>query len=304
MLPSNMVEARPWEISTSGGMYRPSGADLEMVGPVSLRTALRRSINSVAIALGQQLGTDAVIRSARSFGIEGALPAVASLPLGSGEVTLAEMVRAYSAFANEGKIVQPYLLARVTDRAGQVLVQGRTTTRPALDPQTAFLMTTMLADVVDRGTGSGVRAAGYRGPAAGKTGTTNDSRDAWFLGFTPEVVAGVWVGFDAPRPILRRGYGATIAVPVWASFMKEAFPRPARTGFKVPPGIVRVELCPISGKLAVPECAEAVIEGGARPYPEYFPEWRLPPPCPVHRMDLPESGFGVATAVATPYERH
>jgi penicillin-binding protein 1A len=284
MLPSSRISADPLSFDTPAGPYRVANSEGDEYGTVSLRVALRKSINTAAVALSQEVGLQNVVQSARSFGIESPLYQVVSLPLGACEVTLLEMVRAYSTFPNRGSWVQPMLITRVEDRRGNLLRENRPSVRHVLDAETAFLMTTMLADAVDRGTGSGVRAGGFRGPVGGKTGTTDDFRDAWFIGFTPDVVTGVWVGFDTPRTIMARGYGGTIAVPIWTSFMKEAA-QPAKPGaaFAVPQGIVKVTICPESALRATPACHSIDHEGKfVDPYPEYFPGDRVPPVCTMH----------------------
>ena len=304
MSPSSQIEANATEFRTPQGLYRPANSDGASYESVSLRTALRKSINTAAIELGQQLGVPTIIRRAHGFGIEGNLPDVISLPLGAGEVTLLEMVRAYSAFPNQGMITYPTIILRVEDHQGRILYTNTKHTRRAIDEQTAFLMTTMLADVVDRGTGTGVRAGGFRGPAGGKTGTTNDYHDAWFLGFTPEVVTGVWVGFDSPREIMRRGYGASLAVPIWASFMKQAFPKPSQ-GFTMPPGIARALVCTETSKLATYTCNRqmlapdgSVTDDATATYMDYFEEHHVPQPCTEHSSGLADSDLDLlGTAV-------
>jgi penicillin-binding protein 1A len=278
MTPATVIEDQPLEFQTDEGIYRPTNSDQTFAGAVTLRTALRKSLNSVAVQTGQAVGVDRIVALARAMGLEGPLPAVISLPLGSGEATLFEMVRAYSVFPNEGKLVHPLLLRRIEDKHGQVIYEGKPEVHQVLSPEVAFLMTSMLMDVVNRGTGSGVRAGGFQMPVGGKTGTTNNYRDAWFIGFTPEVVTGVWVGYDQPREIARRAYGARLAVPLWTAYMKKLplsprqFPRPA--------GIVEQLICAETGLLASPECD--LIS-------EYFTESNVPHDiCPGHHLGDPD----------------
>src|SRR5262249_49175004 len=150
------------------------------------------------------------------------IPSVPSLALGSGEVTLQSLTAAYSAFANHGQVPTPTLIRRVEDQTGAVLFTAEDTSHQAISDTTAFLMATMIADVITAGTAARARSLGFTLPAAGKTGTTNEFNDAWFVGFTPKLAAGVWVGFDQPHTILRNGFAADVAVPMWASFMKTA----------------------------------------------------------------------------------
>jgi penicillin-binding protein 1A len=275
MTPATVIQDEPLEFQTDEGIYRPTNSDQTFTGAVTLRTALRKSINSVAIQTGQAVGVDRIVALARAMGLEGPLPAVISLPLGSGEATLFEMVRAYSVFPNEGKLVHPILLRRIEDKEGQVLYEAKSEAHQVLSPEVAFLMTSMLMDAVNRGTGSGVRAGGFQMPVGGKTGTTNDYRDAWFIGFTPEVVTGVWVGYDQPREIARRAYGARLAVPLWTAFMKQL--PPSTKQFSRPAGIVEQLICAETGLLATPDCD--VVS-------EYFTQSNTPHElCPGHHRE-------------------
>jgi penicillin-binding protein 1A len=285
MTPATVIEDEALEFRTDQGIYRPTNSDQAFSGAVTLRTALRKSINSVAVQTGQTVGLNRIVDLARAMGLEGPLPAVISLPLGSGEATLFEMVRAYSVFPNQGKLVHPLLLRRIEDKRGQVLYEAKPEAHQVLSPEVAFLMTSMLMDAVNRGTGSGVRAAGFQMPVGGKTGTTNDYRDAWFIGFTPEVVTGVWVGYDQPREIARRAYGARLAVPLWTAYMKKL---PLSTKqFSRPAGIVEQLICAETGLLASPDCD--VVS-------EYFTQSNTPQEvCPGHRSENSVDTLGSQT---------
>jgi 1A family penicillin-binding protein len=188
---------------------------------LTLREALRVSSNRAAVRLLDEVGLPRTLATARAFGFEG-LPEVPSVALGSGEVTLDAMTAAFAAFANGGLVSRPFVIRRVLDRDGTVLFELDEPARRAMEPENAYRMADMLADVVDFGTGSAARRLGFQLPAAGKTGTTNDYRDAWFIGFTPTLVAGVWVGYDQPRTIRADGYASALAVPLWTHFMKTA----------------------------------------------------------------------------------
>jgi penicillin-binding protein 1A len=285
MNPADSIDASPMEIATPSGMYQAVNADDAQYGSVTLRTALIKSINTAAIQLGQKIGLDAVLRTARSFGLDD-LPRVPSLPLGSGEVTLLALVRAYSAFPNQGKMPEPYVIRSVETTRGRILFQAAPSYHRATDPAIAFLATTMLEDVVSRGTGAGVRSAGFRGPVGGKTGTTNDWHDGWFIGFTPDVVTGVWVGYDEPRPIMRNGFGATLALPIWVEYMKKALGSSRRRDFPMPPGVLRVPICSESGKAANPGCHFEILDANgewrSNVYTEYFRSDSVPSQCPMH----------------------
>ncbi len=292
MTPATLVDAGGATFETPQGMYTPTNAGDQEFGRMTLRCALRESVNTAAIQIGQRVGLPQIIRCAHEFGITDKLPEVLSLPLGAGEVSLLDLVRAYTAFPNGGKVTLPQVILRVESGSGSTIFVAQPNYRTAVDVQTAFLMTSMLSDVVDRGTAYGIRSAGYRGPVAGKTGTSNDYRDAWFIGFTPEVITGVWVGFDTPKQISRNGYGAAVALPIWTGFMKSSFSKPSASSFAKPPGIVQKEVCAASGQLAAPAChiqpvpypdeTVALAEPEPPTYMEYFSETNLPPACEVH----------------------
>ena len=196
---------------------------------------------------------------AKDMGV-GDVPSVPSLALGSGEVTLDTMTAAYAAFANHGLVPKPLLIRRVEDRDGRVLYEAAETSTRAISESTAFLMSTMMADVINAGTAAGARGLGFKLPAAGKTGTTNDFNDAWFVGYTPRLVAGVWVGFDQPKTILPNGFAAQIAVPLWTTFMKAATRDDKPEWFTPPAGVTTATVCRLSGKLASEGCDDTYLE--------------------------------------------
>ena len=244
---------------------------------MSLRTGLRTSSNRAAVRLLQEVGIPRTVQYAKTMGV-GDVPSVPSLALGSGEVTLQPMTAAYAAFANHGLVPRPTLIRRVEDRDGNVLHDSHETPVRAISDTTAFLMSTMLADVINAGTGAGARRLGFTLPAAGKTGTTNDFNDAWFIGFTPKLVTGVWVGFDQPRTILPNGFAAEVAVPVWAKFMKIATRNDKPEWLQMPSGVVTVKVCRLSGLLSTEACqssevvdaATGQIDRRSTVYTEYF----------------------------------
>ena len=200
-------------------------------------------------ACSKTVGIERAVSYAKTLGV-GTVPNVPSLALGSGEVTLASMTAAYAAFAHGGIVHDPIFIRRVEDQDGSMLFQSDSQPRRAVSESTAFLMATMLADVVDAGTANRARAMGFTLPAAGKTGTTNDFVDAWFVGFTPKLVAGVWVGFDTPRTIVKNGFAGQLAVPMWTQFMKAATKRRSpRSGSSRRATSSRVEVCRLSGAL-------------------------------------------------------
>jgi len=188
---------------------------------LTLREALRVSSNRAAVRLLDNVGLQPTLKTAHEFGFDN-LPSVPSVALGSGEVTLDTITAAFAAFANGGLVSRPFIVRRVVDQDGVVLFERDEPAQRAITPENAYRLADMLADVVDFGTGSAARRLGFDLPAGGKTGTTNQYRDAWFIGFTPTLVAGVWVGYDQPRMIRRNGYASDLAVPLWTQFMKGA----------------------------------------------------------------------------------
>ncbi len=223
-----------------GKFWRPQNYDNRFVGPVTLRSALAHSLNSVAIRLAQRVGLERVIQQARKLGIESPLEKNLSLALGSASVSLLEMVRAFGVFAGGGNLAEPLFILKVTDRYGNVLEESEPTSKAVLSPEIAYVLTDMLKNVVQSGT---ARAAAKLGPnVAGKTGTTSDFRDGWFIGYTPEFVAGVWVGYDDHRPLGDKETGANTALPIWLNFMSGAGQGNSPAEFPVPEGINWLEV--------------------------------------------------------------
>ena len=234
---------------------------------VTLRDAIVTSDNRAAVALQQQVGTGAVLTLARNVGLD-ELPDVPSLALGTGLVTPLEMARAYSMFPNGGFDVVPRGITTVLDADGDVALEQDIEQRRVISPQVAFQMTSMLQDVVDRGTGAAIRAWGVRFPAAGKTGTTNDFKDAWFVGYSTELVVAVWVGLDQPATIGRDAFGARLAAPIWTEFMRRTSRRWRPDRFRPPAGIEDMKLCRVSHAKPLdgcPQYTEVFKKGDARP---------------------------------------
>ena len=212
----DLVSADTVPIETEGGDWLP--ADHVDVAALPLREALIRSSNRAAAQLGASLGTDAVVQTLNRAGFD-EVPALPATSLGAFEASLLQTTAAYAAFGNGGRRVSPHLILRVESSDGTQVwsePEGAPLER-VLGPREAFVVLDALRAVVDRGTGASVRSSGYHGPAAGKTGTTNDGRDAWFIGLTPDLVAGVWIGFDQPRPIIPGRGGSALAAPAWAA---------------------------------------------------------------------------------------
>jgi penicillin-binding protein 1A len=222
---------------------------------LSVRAALAMSSNHAAVRLGQWVGAGRVAAMARRLGITTEVPAYPSIFLGSAEVVPAELAAAFAVFGNGGYRVQPRLIERVEDRQGAILWRARTPSHQALDPGVAFLTLTLLEEVVNTGTGVAVRQHDFWLPAAGKTGTTNDGKDVWFVGLTPDLVGSVWLGFDQPRRIMPGASGGRLAAPVWAGVMKRAYAeRPAPAPWTPPANVVSAQVDQTTGFLATGAC--------------------------------------------------
>jgi 1A family penicillin-binding protein len=255
--------------------WAPRNASGEMPDALTLRAALLESNNRAASALQQRIGSGPVLRLASDAGLRD-LPDVPSLSLGTGLVTPLDLTAAFATFPNGGFAVRPRGIVRVTDADGLAVFQSPVSKTPVLTPETAFQMVSMLEDVVERGTGSAARGWGVRGQVGGKSGTTDDFKDAWFVGFSSSMVVGVWVGYDQPKSIARDAYGSRYALPIWSDFMRQA-ERFRRSGEMAPPPTLRDEpLCRISYLRPVESCPL---------YTEYFKEGDHVPGrlCTVHQ---------------------
>lgn len=239
-------------IAAGNATWLPSGGHEQ--SEYTLRGALKVSSNRAAAQLLQQLGVSTAVYYAQRLGIQSQLPQVPSLALGTGEVTLLELTTAYTAFANRGSVAFPRLITRVEDVNGTQIYEAAEHHTQAISPTTAFLMSSMLADVISSGTGAAARAAGFKLPAAGKTGTTDNYADAWFVGYTPHLVAGIWFGLDRPAPIMRGGFGGVVAVPAWGRFMRVATAADKPDWYEMPADVEKVAICRLSGARATEAC--------------------------------------------------
>lgn len=286
--PASLIERLDEPIQTLEGDWVPEDGHSDAT-EMTMRAALRMSSNRAAVRMLEDVGIEKTVAYAQRLGV-GSLPNVPSLALGSGEVTLQQLTSAYAVFASGGVRRPATLIRRVEDADGQVLYTAPVEEEAVITPQSAFLMSHMLADVINSGTAWKARELGFRLPAAGKTGTTNDYLDAWFVGYTPSLVTGVWVGFDQPQTILPGGYAADVAVPLWAGFMREATKNDEPVWFRTPENIVAVEVCRLSGRRPADGCDRAVvvkddgsIEAKSTLYTEYFVRGTEPyDTCPYH----------------------
>jgi penicillin-binding protein 1A len=198
--------------------YAPRDYDGKYLGPITLRQALEQSRNVPAVRTMDQIGPAAVVEYARRFGFEGPMEPYLSLALGSAEATLTEVAAAYSVFPNQGVLMRPYQILKIVDRQGNLLEENRPQPREAIRADTAYVMTSLMRGVVQRGTGAAAAALDW--PLGGKTGTTNDYTDAWFTGFDPNITVAVWIGYDDKKPLGPSETGAAAALPIWIDFMK------------------------------------------------------------------------------------
>lgn len=288
--PATVVVDAPVEVETGDGIWRPQNASREFYGPAPLRTGIERSRNLMTVRIAQDIGMDIVGQYAERFGVYDDMPDILSYSLGAGETTLFKMVAAYAQFANGGLRVEPTLVDRVQNRYGETIYrhdrrycencgasadEGKPTpivvnnARRVMDWVTAYQLTSMMQGVVARGTAAST--VGRLGvPIAGKTGTTNDAKDVWFIGFTPEIVAGCYIGMDTPEPLGRGASGGAMCGPVFAEFMKTALENHGSYNFPRPPETVMVKIDRYSGarvedSASGPEVVAELFRAGEEP---------------------------------------
>ena len=250
--PASIVLDAPIEFTFANQTWAPKNFKNQYYGPTPLRMALARSLNTVTVRLVDAMGIDYVREYLQRFDLHGPLPRNLSLALGTAEVTPLELTRAYGVLATLGKRFDPIFVTAVTDGNGTPLEFGHTRPHfePVMRPATAYVVTSMMETVVQKGTGRKALELGR--PVAGKTGTTNDTHDAWFIGFTPDLLAGVWVGFDAERSLGKDETGGHAAAPIWTAFMKKAMEGHPVIDFPVPDGVSFAQVDPATGLRAVP----------------------------------------------------
>jgi penicillin-binding protein 1A len=238
--------------------WKPRNYKETFYGPTLLRQALAKSRNLVTIKILQDIGVDYAIEYATKLGIESTLSRDLSIALGSSGISLLELLRAYSVFANQGYLVEPVFILKVEDRNGNVLEEITPERKKVIEKNTAFIMTSLLEGVVKYGTGW--RAKALKRPAAGKTGTTNNLFDAWFVGYTPEYITGVWVGLDEEAPMGQGETGSRAASPIWVGFMQRALEGKPVKVFQPPEGVEFAKIDADTGLLPVPESKNVVFE--------------------------------------------
>ena len=243
----------------SGGTWKPRNYDNTFRGPVTMREALTYSINIVSVKIMEQIGADYAAEYARKLGFKSPIPANLALALGAASVSPFELTAAYTVFANKGLLTPQYFITRVTDTDGTVLEETSPPIPvPVISPETAYVITNLMQSVVASGTGH--RASVIGRPVAGKTGTTNEAKDAWFVGYIPQLVTGVWVGYDQERSLGAGGSGGQAAAPIWGEFMQKAVAQLPIEDFEAPENVTFVLINPRTGLLAREGTPGAVME--------------------------------------------
>jgi penicillin-binding protein 1B len=279
-LPTSYVDDEPFTWQYADNMsWTPRNYKDRFFGHVTLEFALEESLNSATSRVAYSVGLDRIRAMAKKLGF-GDLPPYPSIILGGIEVSPMQVAQAYSIIADDGLEVHPYAITAVVDENGKVIEGHEFQAEQVLSPDLAYMMQFMLEQVINHGTGAGARAMGFTRPACGKTGTTNDANDAWFAGFTPNLLTVVWTGFDQKEPLGLTG--AQASLPAWTQFMKAATASRPALDFPVPPGVVREKVDPLTGYKAGPFCP-AAIEG-------VFPKAMAPTQvCPFHKTAAPLS---------------
>jgi 1A family penicillin-binding protein len=298
--PASRVEDAPvsYAIGPNGQSWKPDNYDRKFRGSTTLQQAIEESVNVVTVKLQEQIGLNRTVRVARRLGISSPLDVNLSMALGTSDLTLLELTSAYAALANQGAWLPPTTIRYVTDAQGKLLEEHVPEPREAVSPENAYVITHMLRGVVERGTGQAAKALGR--PVAAKTGTTNDYSNAWFVGFTPRLATGVWVGYDRPRSLGKDETGSRVAVPIWVSFMSKALGDTPREDFPVPDKIVFVPVDLDPSNECVRVVTMAFVKGteplacGRRPAPA-----PLPPGTPVPPSASPPPQASVPAAPPT-----
>ena len=296
MTPATLVDDEPVEVEQGRNVWRPSNYDDKYIGTITLSKALAVSSNAAAVRVSQTVGIPNVILAARRNGITSPLPNFPAMALGAIEITPLELVAAYAPFGNGGLKVHPRLVRRIEAADGTLLWSAEIAPADTvMDARDAYQITSMLRGVVDGGTAKTIRDMGVRGPVAGKTGTTNNATDVWFVGYTPTLVAGVWFGYDTPRPIAPHASGGHLAAPAWADFYMNGWREPASSadGWAPPPGMTMRVIDPETGMLASEWCPVRKRE--------YFKPGTEPAEvCTVHTEPMNEPVFDEPRSIPVP----
>ena len=295
LTPSTVIDDSPISFHTRIGgelvEWSPRNFDRKFRGPTTLRRALENSINVVTVKLLQEVGVDLVVRLAHQVGIESDLRREIALALGVSEVTPLELVSAYGVFANGGVRAEPFAIRRVTDQQGRTLEQHVTETQEVMRPETAYVLVNVMKGVIQRGTGA--RARVLDRPLAGKTGTTDDATDLWFVGFSPSLVAGVWIGYDVKRSLGSAETGGRLALPIWIQFMQKALADSEAEDFPVPENVVAFLVDHQTGLRAYPGDPDTIME--------YFIKGAEPKAAPARRpAPAPDATATVPAPVEPP----
>ena len=273
--PSSLFNDTPVGYNRGNGeIWKPLNYEKKLYGDLSLRQALAYSNNIITVKLLETIGVPYFVTFAGNLGLSLRSPNDLSLALGTEEVTLNDLVLAYSPFANGGMRPESRTIIRIYDRKNNTWTENPPVVNPVLSPAVAFVTTQMLKDVLIYGTAKSLHNFSQEYPAAGKTGTTDDYRDAWFIGYTPQVITGVWVGYDKPRPGGKGFTGGAVCAPIWARFMRSVLANKPVLDFPQPEGVVSVVIDPTTGYLATPDCPikeEEVYIAGSQPT-EYCPK--------------------------------
>ena len=284
MLPGATISDAPLERGEVKGAptWTPDNSDGSNRGVLRMDEGLIQSRNTMSVRIGEKAGLPAIVKLAGEAGLA-EVPAMPGIYLGTFEATVRDLTAAYTVLANGGVRRQAYLIERIDDASGETIYRAAHITTPAMDPGVAWLTTNILTKVLEKGTAASARQMGFTRPAAGKTGTTNDYVDAWFVGYTTSLTCGVWVGLDTPKTIMPRGYGAALALPIWVDVMKAApAARYPATAFPQPANVRRVSVCAISNELATEACIHADASYMADLPPSCVPN----DACSIHRGDV------------------
>jgi len=280
---------QPLKVKMSNGQFwQPKNFSDRYEGRITMRDALVRSKNVPTVRLADAVGLKQITDMAHKAGIQEPIAEVPSMALGTVAVSPLELTSAYTGFASLGQAVEPRLILRVEDEKGKVLWRSQPNRHDVLDPGVAYLVTSVLSESIVSGTGNLIQQTGLKAPAAGKTGTTNDGADAWFVGYTPEIVGGVWIGFDKPRPILEDATGGRLAAPAWGRMLARVYQNPKQKSpspWKAPADVVSLPIDPATGLIVDKGCAP---EGGER---ELFLKGKEPDSYCPGREEPPPNGF-------------